>query len=219
MSPTLSQPDPATRKLKKAETRKRLKAAAEACFGRLGFSSCSIGDIAKAAGVAHGTFYVHFPSKEALADELLADFNTGLVERLQPILGATASTPLRTTVRSTAEIFLDYWSEHRGFVETYAQRTAAGLTLTELRDGINPPMLQLLRATLAAAAPQLGPHQPSWHLVTHGLLSMWLRIGLQYVLNPAVERHDAVTTLTQMSIGAVGALLAPPQTPEEEDHR
>jgi len=47
--------------------------AARSCFSRNGFHNTTTADIAKAAGVAQGTFYLYFPTKDdvivALADD------------------------------------------------------------------------------------------------------------------------------------------------------
>jgi TetR/AcrR family transcriptional regulator len=51
---------------KKAENRERLLAAAADQFARLGLSGANINEISLAAGLAKGTVYNHFPSKEEL---------------------------------------------------------------------------------------------------------------------------------------------------------
>jgi AcrR family transcriptional regulator len=56
---------------KKDETRARLVSAGAAIFAEKGVDGARIGDIAKAAGVAMGTLYTHFPDKEALFDEVM----------------------------------------------------------------------------------------------------------------------------------------------------
>ena len=53
------------------ETRQRVFAAALDVFRREGVSQSRIDDIAKLAGVSHGTFYFHFPTKEDVLAELL----------------------------------------------------------------------------------------------------------------------------------------------------
>ena len=37
----------------------KLKQAARACFAERGYAATQVGDLARRAGVAHGTFYVH----------------------------------------------------------------------------------------------------------------------------------------------------------------
>lgn len=53
------------------ETRARLLSAAERVFGDKSYYRVSISDITREAGVGQGTFYVYFPSKEAVFRELV----------------------------------------------------------------------------------------------------------------------------------------------------
>ena len=69
---------------KRARTRAQLVAAANALFANQAPESVTIDDVVRKAGVAKGTFYVHFDGLEALtaavADELVQTFD----ELLQP---------------------------------------------------------------------------------------------------------------------------------------
>ena len=62
-----------TRKLQAAQTEVELKQAALVVFERHGYLNTKITDITRQAGRAAGSFYTHFPSKEALLESLLAD--------------------------------------------------------------------------------------------------------------------------------------------------
>jgi AcrR family transcriptional regulator len=203
-----------TRREQKAATRAAVKAAARGCFAETGYSGTNIADIARAAGVAHGTFYVHFPNKDAVLDELLEEFNDAFVGRLAPVFASAATAPVEQTVRATAEAFLDHWDGNRDFVEAYAERSASGLALTNLRDGVNPPMARLIGAALRRAAAHRDAISGNWDLVTHALLAMWLRIGMQYLFNDDVTREQATTSLVAMSVGSIEAILPAPR--EEE---
>jgi AcrR family transcriptional regulator len=52
-------------------TRKKLLDAAELEFGEKGFHAASVSSITTRAGVGQGTFYLYFPSKEAILSELV----------------------------------------------------------------------------------------------------------------------------------------------------
>jgi AcrR family transcriptional regulator len=52
------------REAKRLQTRERLMGAAIAEFKRTGMAEADVGAIVAAAGVAHGTFFFHFPTKE-----------------------------------------------------------------------------------------------------------------------------------------------------------
>jgi AcrR family transcriptional regulator len=61
---------PSARETKRLQTRERLMGAAIAEFKRAGIAEADVGAIVTAAGVAHGTFFFHFPTKEHVLLEL-----------------------------------------------------------------------------------------------------------------------------------------------------
>jgi AcrR family transcriptional regulator len=67
MKPQVKQSSRETRRL---QTRERILGAAIAEFKRSGMTGADVNAIVAAAGVAHGTFFFHFPSKEHVLLEL-----------------------------------------------------------------------------------------------------------------------------------------------------
>lgn len=61
---------PSRREAKRLQTRERLMGAAISEFKRSGIAAADVGAIVSAAGVAHGTFFFHFPTKEHVLLEL-----------------------------------------------------------------------------------------------------------------------------------------------------
>ncbi|MCZ8380597.1 TetR/AcrR family transcriptional regulator [Mycobacterium sp. CPCC 205372] len=61
---------PTTRETRRRQTRERILGAAVAEFKRSGMAGAEVSTIVAAAGVAHGTFYFHFPTKEHVLLEL-----------------------------------------------------------------------------------------------------------------------------------------------------
>ena len=57
----------ATRTRTTTDRRAELLTAARAVFARKGYEAATVSDIVARAGVAQGTFYLYYPSKEALA--------------------------------------------------------------------------------------------------------------------------------------------------------
>lgn len=84
-----SQVKVSAREARRLQTRERLLDAATAEFKRSGMAGADVNTIAAAAGVAHGTFFFHFPSKEHVLLELerreeariAAEFGTFLEQR------------------------------------------------------------------------------------------------------------------------------------------
>jgi TetR/AcrR family transcriptional repressor of uid operon len=69
---TMTTPEakPNGREAQRRETRQRVYAAAVAEFKRVGMAAADVSVIVKEAGVARGTFYFHFPTKEHVLAEL-----------------------------------------------------------------------------------------------------------------------------------------------------
>ena len=67
MTPQVKQ---SAREVRRLQTRERILGAAIAEFTLTGMSGADVNAIATAAGVAHGTFFFHFPSKEHVLLEL-----------------------------------------------------------------------------------------------------------------------------------------------------
>ena len=61
---------PTSRETRRLQTRQRILGAAIAEFKRSGMGGADVGAIVTSAGVAHGTFYFHFPTKEHVLLEL-----------------------------------------------------------------------------------------------------------------------------------------------------
>ena len=92
-------------------TRQKLLDAAEALFGRNGFHATSITDVVRRAGVAQGTFYLYFESKEAVYTELVRHLSHSL---RQAIAADVAGLDDRLAVEETGlRSFLRFAAEHR----------------------------------------------------------------------------------------------------------
>jgi len=70
------------RDIQRQQTRQRVYTAALAEFKRTGMAAADVGDIVAAAGVARGTFYFHFPTKEHILAEFERHEEARLVAQL-----------------------------------------------------------------------------------------------------------------------------------------
>jgi len=73
---------PRNRESRGGETRSRVYEAAIAEFRRVGFAAARVEKIVADAGVARGTFYFHFPSKEHVLMALRSRYEEGISARL-----------------------------------------------------------------------------------------------------------------------------------------
>ena len=88
------------REAQRLQTRARVFDAAVAEFGRSGLAGADVAAIAATAGVARGTFYFHFPTKEHVLVELERAEEAKIVATLDTRSAAPSSTG--SSVRSCA---------------------------------------------------------------------------------------------------------------------
>jgi TetR/AcrR family transcriptional repressor of uid operon len=79
-------------------TRDRVFTAALAEFRRVGVAAAQIEHIVRAAGVARGTFYLHFPTKDDVLIELMRRKQRILVQRLDRVRSSAPAAFLCRTV-------------------------------------------------------------------------------------------------------------------------
>lgn len=84
----------------KAQTRTRIVAAAARAFRERGVECVAIADVMRAAGLTHGGFYAHFPSKDALVAEATASgLSDSRREFVSDAAEANPEAPLREVIR------------------------------------------------------------------------------------------------------------------------
>ena len=84
-------------------TRERLTRTALELFVNKGVRETTVRDIAAAAGVAEGTLYRHYESKEALAEALFDENYTAMAQELSQI--AASDGGLRQTIEEMVRFF------------------------------------------------------------------------------------------------------------------
>jgi TetR/AcrR family fatty acid metabolism transcriptional regulator len=91
-----------------ADKRDRILTAAERIFARHGFFAAKVSDVAKEAGVADGTIYLYFKSKDdlliSLFERRMRQLNTALKDA---IAGKSPREQLRAFVRTYLELVHD----------------------------------------------------------------------------------------------------------------
>ena len=101
---------------RRLESRKRLLAAARKLFVATGYHATRPQDISKAAGLGHGTFYLHFKDKRecflAFVDEARAELDAAVIAR------AGGATNLSQLVEAALTAIYDYAEENPGVLST-----------------------------------------------------------------------------------------------------
>lgn len=109
------------------ETRERLLDAAEAVFGEQSYFRVTIADLTRAAGVAMGTFYLYFPSKEAIFRELIQQRAHEL--RMHTRLATEHAADRVAAERRAFATFFNYIAHHRNLYRIVRQAEFVDLDL------------------------------------------------------------------------------------------
>lgn len=91
---TSAAPSSKARKVRSAERRDAILAAALDEFSSRGFEAARLDDVARRAGIAKGTIYLYFRDKETLFQELIRTMLTPLVGTIEALGAADVPLPL-----------------------------------------------------------------------------------------------------------------------------
>ena len=156
----------------KAARREEILAAARRVFAGRGFRGTTIADIAENAGVALGTIYLYFASKDDVFAALNEQFNALIVSAMT---GAPAAISLDETVRRRVENVFDACADNRDLVRLVVLNTdpdsAATRRMREADLARSGPMVQALRQGMAAGNVRQADPRIMARLIT-GLVSI-----------------------------------------------
>jgi TetR/AcrR family fatty acid metabolism transcriptional regulator len=114
--------------------------AAMAAFSRRGLADCRMSDIADAAGLARGTAYLYFKSKEQLMISMYRLFSARTLEKQKAMLVQAGNLTARQLLDRACETFLKSAIAHRRTFSLWFQFLAMGSS---------PSLGKAVRRTLA----------------------------------------------------------------------
>lgn len=103
-------------------SREKILEAARQLFAVQGFSETSVEEIAERAGVAKGTIYTHFASKDELLLTILRIGSNELIERVHKLMRTDEPYPLR--LKNVTLAILEYFDRHHNFHRVYSAQRA-----------------------------------------------------------------------------------------------
>jgi AcrR family transcriptional regulator len=106
---TTDDPKPVRRK---PESRAKIKKAARKLFVERGYHATRPQDIAREAGLGHGTFYLHYPDKRACFLAFVEDARTELDQHVRARIGSHRS--LEELIAATLRAIYEYSQSHPG---------------------------------------------------------------------------------------------------------
>jgi AcrR family transcriptional regulator len=179
------------RERKKERTRQEIYRAAMELFVVRGFDAVTVEDICQAADVAKGTFFLHFPTKDALLleygeqvsaelEDTLRDYRGGAIPALRKLLGLMAerATHHADIVRLVVQqvmtrplVFANATEQSRDLVHLLADVVHQGQKGGELRHKVEP---RLAAAIITSAY--------------FAIVTEWVRCGGRFDLAAAVQQ-------------------------------
>ena len=182
----------------RAATRERLLTSARNLFATEGLHGVTTHDIAAAAGVAAGTFYLHFKDKREVFREIAA----GALAELQARLDATEPGPevREAHVRAQSASLVDFALENRELMRIlFSADSDARVVETDLLDEFAAWIAEGREEAIAAG--EMPPELDS-RLLSQALVGLWARVLKWWVDDPTrVSRETFIETLTRIQLG------------------
>lgn len=186
----------------RADTRRRLLEAAVALFAESGLHGVTSAQIARRAGVATGTFYLHFADKEALFHEIAF---AALAELRARQDRASAGLPIgsRDYLRARTEELIDFAAEQRELIlMVFGRAESAGLA-DEVREAVVPEIQRWLERRVGEGRAPADLH-PSVAAQAHA--AVLTRVIAWWAADPSrATRDEVVATLLRMNPSLLSA--------------
>lgn len=181
-------------------TRARLRESGRRLFAERGLHAVTSHEIAESAGVAAGTFYLHFRDKHELFRELVFDAIGELERRIeisvQPLFGQP-----EPAARARAEVLLGFAEDHGELVRMVFGRGSEAASVGA--DALDH-MVARLEADLGANRPD--GSSPALHpaVTAQALVGMWARVVTWWAESPGRAPRDVVLrTMIDLQLSGV----------------
>lgn len=191
----------------KTVTRRRLLDAAAELLPKTGYGKLSASAVARAAGVAQPTFYVHFRDKDDLLRTLGEEQIGALRARLRAVRARVIEARDLAAVRESFRIPLEVWLERPALLRLYTQelsqpKSPLGAQSRQLRSDLCRDLAEdLARLGLPAASVR---ERERIEMISEAIVAQTEALALGLVEGRFASLEDAVEVLTQIAVGALG---------------
>ncbi|MGH0035133.1 MAG: TetR/AcrR family transcriptional regulator [Myxococcota bacterium] len=181
----------------RAATRARLRASGLALFAERGLHGVTTHDIARGAGVAAGTFYLHFRDKRQLFREIAGEAVAELRERLERALESHDDPERR--VRAHARAMVHFAAENRAVMRIlFSGDSDAAVVEHDVLDDLAASMAEARRKRSAEGGP---PSHLDPAVLSQAVVGMWARVVAWWTEDPNRAEPDAVVeTLSRIQL-------------------
>lgn len=185
---------------RRERTRQELLAAATGVLARNGLHETKVADIAAAADVGVGTFYLHFPTKEALFDAVVEE----TVARLKATVDAaraSAPDPIGRT-RAANRAFCRFAADNREvFRIVFGHAAAYNDVIRRAQALFAADVEQTIREGMASGA--FVPLPPA--LAAQAVVGMATQVLSWWTTHEAVSIETLEDTMTTLALRGLGA--------------
>jgi AcrR family transcriptional regulator len=183
----------------RASTRARLRASGQKLLAERGLHAVTSHEIANAAGVAAGTFYLHFKDKEELFRELVSEAMAELESRLECAVGPVREQA-EPAARARAETLLAFAEEHAELVRlafgSGAQASSVGA------DALDQFVIRLEREIAASRFKAKAGMHPG--VTAQAIVGMWARVAIWWAESPGrAPRAEVLETLVDLQLSGI----------------
>jgi AcrR family transcriptional regulator len=177
-------------KQRREDRRDAIKLAAIQVFSELGYHSAKVSQIVERVGVAQGTFYLYYQSKEQLFGELLQDFLTLVVEAVASWEPAALATrdDLRHELTRVGSLLTTVLYQHSQLAAIFFKEA---LTVNSEFDALVHDFYETLTAMLTTFNTILHQRglikEMNFHLLAIMTIGQVERIILEYIVYKRLE--------------------------------
>jgi AcrR family transcriptional regulator len=184
-----------------ARNRAAILRGAREAFCEIGFGATTVRDIIRRTDLATGTFYNYFPDKEAILNELIADFQLELRRRVHEAREAaeTLEDLLRSAFRACFELFVE-----DGVVLALLVRNAGEIEQLMSAKALDPAAADLANDLRAKAGKGVVPPM-DFDLVALAAVAVGAELAFRRVRTHA-DVDTATEFATQLFLGGIERL-------------
>ena len=196
------------------ERKNEILDAAEELFAAKGYEATSTGDILDRVGIARGTLYYHFQSKEDILDALIDRINENLIAKAGRIAGDKSLPVVERIIRAIAGMNLENGDSaigHEVLEQMHRPQNALMHQKMQQRmmDGVIPVISALVEEGNAQGVFHAGyPRETTEMLILYAGIAFDSRLGL--TPEQTAHRAQALIHNTEKLLGAESGSLSVP---------
>jgi AcrR family transcriptional regulator len=183
---------------RREQTAAELLEAARRVLGAKGYHGTKIVDIARAAGVGVGTFYLYYPTKEAIFTELVEDSVRRLKVEIDAVRARVEDPAQRS--RQTSETFFHFAQENR---ELFRIVFGHGASFNDIVRRSQEMFVQDVCENLAAGMKSGAFRDGSTDVWAHAFIGMSLQVVSWWIEQEGIPIEDVSSSLIDLAFHGI----------------